>query len=195
MKNEVPGDHQEEMLLSVIDNQKQKKQIVNELLYKQKALFKILNFAIKRYSGLGFSIVFTGNRDLVCYSFEDKEKVNPCSFQLPAFSIVHKVPGFRKSDTSEIPLSLEEEVSRFRFTPKVTETGGISYLFQEQIVGANFPASGKLFWKRKDLLDDREYWFFNVDGHPKGLKDSPFDLKCMERLLLRMFTRNAITPN
>lgn len=168
-----------------------------ELSHRQKILFKLLNDVIARYSNMGFSIVFTGERNLECYSAVKNEKLAPFFFPLPVFSIVFKVPAFKGDDSlredSECPhLLLPTEVTRFRFTPQVNENGGIKYRFEEFIPGKRYKASGYVSWQSKSTLDDGEYWFFNVSP-AEGLKNRPVDQECVEEWLARMFAHNAMT--
>lgn len=168
----------------------------NELENRQKILFEILFKSIEPYSYLGFSIVFTGERDLECYTAEGNKKSHPFNFPLPVFSVVYKIPGF-KQDTPlegvrEGGMALLEEVVRFRFTPEVNQNGAIDYEFKEFIPGVPYTASGYLSWQGKTMLDEREYWHFNVSPS-EGLRHRAFDNACVEEWLSRMYVRNALT--
>lgn len=196
VKNEVYIDRLKADLNSLGEKDNRSKTRRYELSHRQKILFKLLNEAIDRYSKMGFSIVFTSERNLECYSGIKDKKIAPFFFPLPVFSIVFKVPGFKGDHSlrgdSEYPPLLPEEVTRFRFTPQVNGNGGIDYRFEELIPGKSYLASGYLSWQNKSMLDDGEYWFFNVSP-AEGLKNRRIDLECVEEWLARMFAHNAMT--
>ncbi|HAV1871899.1 TPA: hypothetical protein JG951_003171 [Enterobacter hormaechei subsp. steigerwaltii] len=197
MKKEAYIDRLKAGLNSLVEKDNRSKTRRNELSHRQKVLFKLLNEAIARYSNMGFSIVFTGVRNLECYSAVKNEKIAPFFFPLPVFSIVFKVPGFKGNDSlredSECLHLLPEEVTRFRFTPEVNGNGGITYRFIELIPGKPYHASGDLSWQSKGMLDDGEYWFFSVN-RAEGLQNRAVDLGCVEEWLARMLAHNAMTP-
>ncbi|MCJ8646222.1 hypothetical protein MWG84_01245 [Escherichia coli] len=168
----------------------------SELESRQKNLFETLFKSIEPYRYLGFSIVFTGERDLECYTAEGKKKFHPFNFPLSVFSVVYKIPGFKQGtppeDIRKGQMALEEEVVRFRFTPDVNENGAIDYRFEEFIPGVPYTASGYLSWQAKTMLEEGEYWHFNVSSSP-GLQPRAFDNACVEEWLSRMYVRNALT--
>ncbi|MHA1057137.1 hypothetical protein [Enterobacter mori] len=166
----------------------------NELLHRQSILFKLLNNAVGRYCSLGFSIVFTGERELMCFSGSGKPDTELFCFQLPVFSVVYRVSGFVRAPEQQISSAqsviLAEEVVRFRFTPEVSESGGVSYRFEEFIPGVSWTATGDLSWQGRNMLETEEHWHFNV-SRSDGLKSRPLDTECVEAWLARMFVRNA----
>ncbi|EHE3815466.1 hypothetical protein JM707_000569 [Shigella sonnei] len=167
-----------------------------ELESRQKILFETLFKSTEPYRYLGFSIVFTGERDLECYAVEGKKKNHPFNFPLPVFSVVYKIRGFKPGTPPkgirEGGMALEEEVVRFRFTPYVNDNGAIDYKFEEFIPGKSYTASGYLSWQGKSMLDDGEYWHFNVSPSD-GLQHRAFDHGCVEEWLTRMYVHNAST--
>jgi hypothetical protein len=168
----------------------------SELESRQKNLFETLLKSIEPYRYLGFSIVFTGERDLECYTAEGNKKIHPFNFPLPVFSVVYKISGFKHGtppeDVRKGQMALEEEVVRFRFTPDVNENGAIDYRFEEFNPGVPHTVSGYLSWQGKSLLNEGGYWYFNVSPS-KGLQHQAFDNACVEALLTRMYERNALT--
>lgn len=197
MKTDVKVGLLKERLTSLMDKDNRCERRRNELTHRQNILFKILSQVITRYSSLGFSIVFTGERNLLCHSPLKEEKADLFSFPVPTFSIVHKVPRFKNSaeqePSSTLPVLLTEEVVRFRFSPNVNGNGGIDYRFEEFIPGVSYAATGYLSWQSKSMLDDGDYWHFNVSPS-EGLQNRPVDLECVEEWLTRMYTRNAMIP-
>ncbi|EEQ0767264.1 hypothetical protein HC316_004415 [Salmonella enterica] len=168
----------------------------NELETRQRILFETLVKSIEPYRYLGFSIVFTGERNLECYTAEGNKKLHPFSFPLPVFSVVYKIPGFKVGTQPEGvrkgDIASEEEVVRFRFTPYVNGNGAIDYRFEELITGKTYTASGYLSWQGKTMLEDGEYWHFNVSPSD-GLQHRAFDHGCVEQWLTRMYVQNAST--
>ncbi|MHA1053712.1 hypothetical protein [Enterobacter mori] len=166
----------------------------NELLHRQHVLFKLLNNAVGRYRSLGFSIVFTGERELMCFSGAGKSDTELFCFPLPVFSVVYRIAGFVREPEQQISSAqsvvLAEKVVRFRFTPEVSESGGVIYRFEEFIPGVPWTATGDLSWQGRNMFEKEEHWHFNV-SNSEGLKSRPLDTECVEAWLARMLVRNA----
>lgn len=165
----------------------------NELIHRQNVLFKFLNNAVGRYRSLGFSIVFTGERELMCFPGAEKH-VSEQFFPLPVFSVVYRISVFVREPEQQISSAqsviLAEEVVRFRFTPEVSESGGVSYRFEEFIPGQTWTATGVLSWQGRNMIEKEEHWHFNV-SHSEGLKSRPLNTDCVEEWLARIFILNA----
>lgn len=146
----------------------------NELQHRQNQLFKVLTEALKKYERMGFSIVFTGEHELLCSTPENDTFL----FPLSAFSIVRKYLFLNRFE--------QTKQVRLHFKPTVNGNGAISYTFEKYDSEVTTIGCGELSWQAGSPGQNDGYWFINAGTH-KLIMDSPLSFAGAEMLFTTLY--------